>query len=127
MPSISNSIVSPTWIGPTPAGVPVMIMSPGSTSLYVNQGSRTVVRTVLANSAYNNSPLGLRGTEDLGGGFAAGFWLESPSHQRRRRNRTRDVQPAFGRHGDVNALLDIALAYGNSTRVTTISPAPQTM
>jgi predicted porin len=45
---------------------------------YVNQGSRTVSRTALANSAYNNSRLGFRGTEDLGGGLAAGFWLESP-------------------------------------------------
>jgi len=46
--------------------------------LYVNQGSRSVSRTALANSAYNNSRLGFRGTEDLGGGLAAGFWLESP-------------------------------------------------
>jgi predicted porin len=45
---------------------------------YVKQGSRTVSRTALANSAYNNSRLGFRGTEDLGGGLAAGFWLESP-------------------------------------------------
>lgn len=45
---------------------------------YVNQGSRTVSRTALSNSAYNNSRLGFRGTEDLGGGLAAGFWLESP-------------------------------------------------
>lgn len=46
--------------------------------LYVNQGSRSVSRTALANSAYNNSRLGFRGTEDLGGGLATGFWLESP-------------------------------------------------
>jgi predicted porin len=45
---------------------------------YLNQGSRTVSRTALSNSAYNNSRLGFRGTEDLGGGLAAGFWLESP-------------------------------------------------
>ncbi|UVH61177.1 porin [Variovorax paradoxus] len=45
---------------------------------YVNQGSVTASRTALANSAYNNSRLGFRGTEDLGGGLAAGFWLESP-------------------------------------------------
>lgn len=43
-----------------------------------NGATRTVSRTALANSAYNNSRLGFRGTEDLGGGFAAGFWLESP-------------------------------------------------
>src|SRR6516225_2734140 len=34
-------------------------------------------KTVLTNSAYNASRWGLRGTEDLGGGLAASFWLES--------------------------------------------------
>ncbi|MDP9900569.1 porin [Variovorax ginsengisoli] len=29
------------------------------------------------NSGYNSSRLGFRGTEDLGGGLAAGFWLEA--------------------------------------------------
>jgi predicted porin len=37
-----------------------------------------VKRTVLANSGYNSSRLGFRGTEDLGGGLAASFWLEAP-------------------------------------------------
>jgi predicted porin len=32
----------------------------------------------LANSGYNSSRIGFRGTEDLGGGLAASFWLESP-------------------------------------------------
>ncbi|MGJ7484764.1 porin [Variovorax sp. LT2P21] len=32
----------------------------------------------LSNSGYNSSRLGFRGTEDLGGGLAAGFWLEAP-------------------------------------------------
>lgn len=31
----------------------------------------------LANSGYNASRLGFRGTEDLGGGLSASFWLES--------------------------------------------------
>lgn len=31
----------------------------------------------LANSGYNSSRLGFRGTEDLGGGLSASFWLES--------------------------------------------------
>lgn len=35
-------------------------------------------QTALTNSGYNNSRIGFRGTEDLGGGYAAGFWLESP-------------------------------------------------
>jgi predicted porin len=33
-------------------------------------------RTALTNSGYNSSRLGFRGTEDLGGGLAASFWLE---------------------------------------------------
>jgi predicted porin len=45
---------------------------------YVNQGSVRVSRSALANSAYNSSRLGFRGTEDLGGGLAASFWLEAP-------------------------------------------------
>jgi predicted porin len=32
--------------------------------------------TVLSNSGYNSSRLGFRGTEDLGGGMSASFWLE---------------------------------------------------
>ena len=35
-------------------------------------------RYSLANSGYNSSRIGFRGTEDLGGGLAASFWLESP-------------------------------------------------
>ena len=45
---------------------------------YTNQGSVKVSRTALANSAYNSSRVGFRGTEDLGGGMAASFWLEAP-------------------------------------------------
>jgi predicted porin len=33
--------------------------------------------TALTSSGYNSSRLGFRGTEDLGGGLAAGFWLEA--------------------------------------------------
>ncbi|GAB3771785.1 porin [Ramlibacter monticola] len=33
-------------------------------------------KTQLTNSGYNSSRLGFRGTEDLGGGLAASFWLE---------------------------------------------------
>jgi predicted porin len=45
---------------------------------YLNKGSVKVSRTALANGAYNSSRLGFRGTEDLGGGLAASFWLEAP-------------------------------------------------
>lgn len=38
----------------------------------------TSSQTSLANSGYNASRLGFRGTEDLGGGLAASFWLEAP-------------------------------------------------
>src|SRR5690349_9629721 len=37
-----------------------------------------VKRTVLSSGGYNSSRLGFRGTEDLGGGLAASFWLEAP-------------------------------------------------
>ncbi|TSD58948.1 porin [Variovorax sp. KBS0712] len=38
----------------------------------------TVRRTALGHSGYSTSRLGFRGTEDLGGGLAASFWLEAP-------------------------------------------------
>jgi len=34
-------------------------------------------KTQLVNSGYNSSRLGFRGTEDLGGGMSASFWLEA--------------------------------------------------
>jgi len=40
--------------------------------------SVTVSRTALTNSGFAGSRIGFRGTEDLGGGLAASFWLESP-------------------------------------------------
>ena len=46
-------------------------------SVYANRGSVTTSRTALTNSGYNGSRLGFRGTEDLGGGLAASFWLEA--------------------------------------------------
>jgi predicted porin len=36
-----------------------------------------VTKNQLTNSGYNSSRLGFRGTEDLGGGLAASFWLEA--------------------------------------------------
>jgi predicted porin len=53
---------------PNAFGVPV----------YLNQGSVKTSSRQLANSGYNSSRLGFRGTEDLGGGLAASFWLEAP-------------------------------------------------
>jgi predicted porin len=40
-------------------------------------GSATARLTALTPSGYNASRLGFRGTEDLGGGLASGFWLEA--------------------------------------------------
>lgn len=40
-----------------------------------NSGGANVTR--LTNSGYNSSRLGFRGTEDLGGGLSASFWLEA--------------------------------------------------
>ncbi|MGJ7511211.1 porin [Variovorax sp. GT1P44] len=37
----------------------------------------TKSQTVVGSSGYNSSRLGFRGTEDLGGGLAASFWLEA--------------------------------------------------
>jgi len=34
-------------------------------------------KTQLGNSGYHGSRLGFRGTEDLGGGMSASFWLEA--------------------------------------------------
>jgi predicted porin len=45
-------------------------------TLSIGRGSLTD-RTQLTNSGYNSSRLGFRGTEDLGGGMSASFWLEA--------------------------------------------------
>ena len=48
-------------------------------SYYENENFNGVQasRTDLSNSGYNSSRIGFRGTEDLGGGLAASFWLEA--------------------------------------------------
>ena len=45
---------------------------------YLNQGTRTLSQSALSSGNYSSSRLGFRGTEDLGGGLAASFWLEAP-------------------------------------------------
>ncbi len=40
-------------------------------------GAGSSDKTQLTNSGYNSSRLGFRGTEDLGGGMSASFWLEA--------------------------------------------------
>ncbi|HSV58808.1 MAG TPA: porin [Variovorax sp.] len=48
-------------------------------SYYQNENTAGVEasQTVLSTSGYNSSRIGFRGTEDLGGGLAASFWLEA--------------------------------------------------
>src|SRR5688572_21319384 len=48
-------------------------------SYYENENYNGVKasRTDLSSSGYNSSRIGFRGTEDLGGGLAASFWLEA--------------------------------------------------
>jgi predicted porin len=55
-----------------------VLPNPFGVDTYTNKGSVKVSRRALANSGYNSSRLGFRGTEDLGGGLAASFWLEAP-------------------------------------------------
>jgi predicted porin len=44
----------------------------------ISHGRGTIAdRTQLTHSGYNSSRLGFRGTEDLGGGMSASFWLEA--------------------------------------------------
>ena len=62
---ISNKTDQPLFLGNV-NGLPVF----GTTSVTTSQ-------TRLTNSGYNSSRLGFRGTEDLGGGLAASFWLEA--------------------------------------------------
>ena len=52
---------------------------PGAPVLnFVGTGDLKQSQWALTSGNYNNSRLGFRGTEDLGGGLAASFWLESP-------------------------------------------------
>ena len=67
--SISHYETSSRYINTNPFFVPVA---------GVDYGNRKQSQTVLGNSGYNSSRLGFRGTEDLGGGLAASFWLEAP-------------------------------------------------
>jgi predicted porin len=45
---------------------------------FVNRGSVKTSSRGLTRGNYSSSRLGFRGTEDLGGGLAASFWLEAP-------------------------------------------------
>ncbi len=66
--SISHYETSSRYVNTNPLFVPVA---------GVDYSNRKQSQTVLANSGYNSSRLGFRGTEDLGGGLAASFWLEA--------------------------------------------------
>ncbi|MDM0020705.1 porin [Variovorax saccharolyticus] len=71
---------------------------------FVRRADVTTSQTVLRNSGYNSSRLGFRGTEDLGGGLAASFWLEgalsnddgTPGGQNWQRRSTVSLSGNFG-------------------------------
>ena len=52
--------------------------------------------TILTNSGYNSSRLGFRGTEDLGGGMAASFWLEAGLNNDNGSNGTTNTNNTLG-------------------------------
>ncbi len=53
------------------------LANPFAAPLFVVPTGIKQSQTVLGNSGYNSSRIGFRGTEDLGGGLAASFWLEA--------------------------------------------------
>jgi predicted porin len=63
-------------VGAASAQSSVTLFGVVDATLAVGKGS-IADRTRLQNSGYNSSRLGFRGTEDLGGGLAASFWLEA--------------------------------------------------
>jgi len=66
--SVSNYSVKSSWYNNTG----FLVVPPVTIPVGVKRS-----QTALANSGYNSSRLGFRGTEDLGGGLAASFWLEA--------------------------------------------------
>ena len=69
---IASAQSSVTLFGIVDAGV-----SYYDTKVNTPTGSVKRSQTAQTNSGYNSSRLGFRGTEDLGGGLAASFWLEA--------------------------------------------------
>ena len=67
---VASAQSSVTLFGIVDAGVSYYDAKP-------NNGGATQKTWQQTNSGYNSSRLGFRGTEDLGGGLAAGFWLEA--------------------------------------------------
>ncbi|RYF79439.1 MAG: porin [Comamonadaceae bacterium] len=74
-PAAAQSSV--TVFGVVDAGVSHYSTESASHGLTLPRKSRQS-QTVLSPSGYASSRLGFRGTEDLGGGLAASFWLEAP-------------------------------------------------
>lgn len=82
-PLVALAVLAVGGVASAQSSVTVFGVLDASVSSYSNKtesalgDSITTKRTALANSAYNTSRLGFRGTEDLGGGLAASFWLEA--------------------------------------------------
>jgi predicted porin len=53
------------------------VLNPANPTLLVPHPDIRQSQTVLSSGNYSSSRLGFRGTEDLGGGLAASFWLEA--------------------------------------------------
>ncbi|VTU38279.1 porin [Variovorax sp. PBL-E5] len=71
---------SVTLFGVVDAGVShySTVSSPYGLNALAAPGNVTQSQWVLSPSGYASSRIGFRGTEDLGGGLAASFWLEAP-------------------------------------------------
>ncbi len=61
----------------TTTRVPTAVLLPGFPAGFIAYNDIKQSNWALRNSGMNSSRLGFRGTEDLGGGLAASFWLES--------------------------------------------------
>lgn len=84
----------------------------------------TVSQTAMTNSGYNSSRLGFRGTEDLGGGLAASFWLEAGINNNNGSGKAeggglmfdrRSTVSLSGPFGEVRAGRDYTPTYWNDT------------
>ncbi|MCE3272346.1 MAG: porin [Ramlibacter sp.] len=78
-----------------------------------SKGSSGDVRFAVINSGYNSSRLGFRGTEDLGGGMAASFWLEAGVN-----NDNGSGQNTVGNSGLNNALSGGGLTFNRRSTVS---------
>ncbi len=78
---LSNYSTKSTYFNTAPAFTIVngqYVANPGAQAGYANAYGVKQRQTAMSNNGLASSRLGFRGTEDLGGGLAASFWLEAP-------------------------------------------------